>query len=230
MKVDTIGSHKVILMLKKESAKMVRNWKEDKQKVIENHVRKYGVECDVVLREYWPCGSRRIDKYYPAVNKASIEMAIEIKELQSDLCEYYGISRKSIQRYLKKYGLEMRPTRIKTCPVCKKEFEATNRSTRVNCSKACYDVILGTGLGSYNKSDVKKQKQKYLAEARKVIQTPLKRGYCVHHLDGDITNNNLDNLFVFFDQSKHIAFHHKQRKNKNIQPHAFIDGLPSWVL
>lgn len=44
--------------------------------------------------------------------------------------------------------------------------------------------------------------------ASQKLGRPLKSTEFVHHIDGDKTNNNLDNLIVFCSNSAHIRYHH----------------------
>jgi len=55
-------------------------------------------------------------------------------------------------------------------------------------------------------------------EARKIMNCP--KGFVVHHKDGDYTNNDISNLEIM-TQSKHVALHNKERKNK-IRPNSRI--------
>jgi hypothetical protein len=52
---------------------------------------------------------------------------------------------------------------------------------------------------------------KYVMEhrlvAEKVLKRYLTRKEVIHHIDGDKTNNNIDNLFLFSNTSEHIIFH-----------------------
>ncbi len=52
----------------------------------------------------------------------------------------------------------------------------------------------------------------YIAEHRLVMETHLGRYLKpeekVHHLDGDVTNNKIENLYLFLNKSKHTTYHH----------------------
>jgi hypothetical protein len=39
----------------------------------------------------------------------------------------------------------------------------------------------------------------------------------VHHIDGDVINNKLSNLFLFPNQSAHAKFHHILNSNKKLK-------------
>ena len=51
--------------------------------------------------------------------------------------------------------------------------------------------------------------------ARKVMEKHLDRkltkGETVHHLDGDVSNNKIDNLHLFKNQGKHLGYHNMLR-------------------
>lgn len=48
--------------------------------------------------------------------------------------------------------------------------------------------------------------------AEKILGRPLKKGEIVHHKDGNIRNNSLDNLEVISSQSEHFSLHLKGNK------------------
>lgn len=45
--------------------------------------------------------------------------------------------------------------------------------------------------------------------------------YFIHHLDGNGSNNSINNLFIFYDNASHIAFHQMLRHGKNIDIYKF---------
>jgi len=59
---------------------------------------------------------------------------------------------------------------------------------------------------------------KYVCEHRVLMEgklgRPLQRREIVHHKDGDVSNNDLDNLELMESQSPHVALHNAQRKRK----------------
>ncbi|THF66699.1 HNH endonuclease [Deinococcus sp. Arct2-2] len=62
-----------------------------------------------------------------------------------------------------------------------------------------------------------------IAAAR--LGRPLWPGEVVHHLDGDSTNNSLDNLFVLPSQGFHAHMEHVLRLERRGQPHLFPEML-----
>lgn len=51
------------------------------------------------------------------------------------------------------------------------------------------------------------------------IGRKLKKGEVVHHIDGNIQNNNLDNLHLFKNQAEHARYHKLEqiKNNKNVK-------------
>ena len=150
------------------------------------------------------------------------------------ICEVFAISRQRVWEIAKKAGCEPRRALIEAvCPQCGKTFKTQRNNPKAYCNNKCYFAFMRSEAGSYIMT--KRQRQglsvrQWQRRARNLINKDMPKEYVVHHLDGDITNCVIDNLFVFFDQSKHMAFHHRERKDSRCKPKAFIDGLPSWAL
>lgn len=53
------------------------------------------------------------------------------------------------------------------------------------------------------------------------IEEDLLKDRIVHHIDGNKSNNLIENLYVFYSNSCHVAFHQALRKNKNININEF---------
>lgn len=45
--------------------------------------------------------------------------------------------------------------------------------------------------------------------------------YIIHHIDENKGNNDINNLFIFYDTSSHIAFHQALKHNKNLDIEQF---------
>ena len=53
----------------------------------------------------------------------------------------------------------------------------------------------------------------WIFEHRAVVEDFIKRGLerpeCIHHIDGNKKNNNIDNLMLFKNHAQHMKFHSK---------------------
>lgn len=69
---------------------------------------------------------------------------------------------------------------------------------------------LNTGKGKSYRKIYGVHEHRIVAEEK--IGRPLKKGEVVHHIDGDIRNNNPDNLIVLASQVEHAALHRRLNK------------------
>lgn len=65
----------------------------------------------------------------------------------------------------------------------------------------------------------------YRKIAEKKIGRKLKKGEIVHHLDGNSTNNDPDNLFVCESQSEHILLENKIKINWNFKAQELLNEV-----
>ena len=65
----------------------------------------------------------------------------------------------------------------------------------------------------------------YRAIAEKKIGRKLEKGEIVHHLDGDSSNNDPDNLYVCESASEHALLHSKIKINWNFKAQELIDEV-----
>lgn len=142
----------------------------------------------------------------------------------------YRISRQTLTEWSKQAGLESRrKTEARTCKQCGKPFVAQSKSAKKYCP-GCYHVFLRESKlsESYNAMRLKGLSvRQWQRQAREVANNYLKLhpDYRIHHLDGDISNNEPANLFVFFSHSLHLKFHHRLKKDKRCKPKLYYDGL-----
>ena len=123
------------------------------------------------------------------------------------LATEYGISRQAIHKIIRKAGIDIvAAAKVKkTCAVCNRTvIVARNRARQVNtltCSRECYYAYLKRN--GYRPNN---QGSRF---ARKLVSMyhELKRGEVVHHIDGDQSNNRLENLMVFASQADHLRYH-----------------------
>lgn len=113
------------------------------------------------------------------------------------------------------------------CSDCSKEFRLNHRNIRVRVSHRCPDCVFkfaSERIIKQNKSRTRpsilstrgytylrdtKEKHGYILAHRKVLGDhlgrKLERGEIVHHIDGDPTNNDINNLFLTNDSGHRLA-------------------------
>lgn len=132
------------------------------------------------------------------------------------ISELSGISRQAIWNKIKKYQDSNRRLILTLiCPNCKREFKrkqcyATKDKKHNYCSVKCSNSMRTIYKGE-DKDDNTVNRRNYGRIARKVYEAnvrKLNKGEVIHHIDGNITNNDLDNLMVFPSNAEHIKYHH----------------------
>ena len=125
---------------------------------------------------------------------------------------------------------------MKKCICCEKEFfrtkypngrleDVAEYNRRTFCSKDCYSVY-NVGENHQNwKGGIKKRPDGYLRYTNdkyihrdimeKHLDRKLESSEFVHHIDGDVSNNNIDNLEILTN-SKHRSLHCKTQKRNLI--------------
>jgi hypothetical protein len=143
-----------------------------------------------------------------------------------------GLTRQTLWTYAKAEGIPpRRATEQRICPTCDKEFKAQHKSLKIFCKQSCYiNGQLGNTASQYHKGDpvhglTIRQWQRRSRAILTLAGHDFKRGQVVHHLDHDITNLDIANLFIFHNNALHLAFHHKQRKGFKGKPRQIIDGF-----
>lgn len=151
-----------------------------------------------------------------------------------DIAKKLGVTTRTILRWNKMHGItkdDIGYHRYGICPVCGVEFRFWRNNHKVYCSNDCWKKILTNPDSSHKK--VNKAggltRQTYLMRARKEFlkhkNLKWERGWVMHHLDGDITNNNIENLFVFYGHSDHLKYHHLQKKGVARKLKHIVDGI-----
>jgi hypothetical protein len=146
------------------------------------------------------------------------------------ISETTGYSRQHILKLAKSAGCEVRRSTVnKICPVCGKAYTTQGKKQKQYCNQDCYLEHLKNTNSSYGNKQYKGcSVRSWQRKARQVAIEALGDSFIktmrVHHNDSDISNNDRLNLFVFFSDSKHLAFHHKRRKNSRCKPSA-SDGI-----
>lgn len=154
------------------------------------------------------------------LRKCKLTVQEVLKLYQSDvdmkiISELAGITRQAIWGIIKQH---MTPDRHKVfiliCPNCGEEFRRIRALAKKDdkqgnyCSIQCFH-----SHRKLNKGKVKLEVsvREYRRRARKILTENghiFKKGEEVHHIDGDITNNILENLMVFPNHTEHMRFHH----------------------
>lgn len=90
------------------------------------------------------------------------------------------------------------------CKNCSKEWNDSNKKATY-CSKDCMNQYVNLH------KKTKRNKYKYRKVAEQKLGRPLQPLEIVHHIDGDSSNNNPDNLLVC-DHATHYMLHKEMRK------------------
>lgn len=117
----------------------------------------------------------------------------------------------------------------KVCPTCNKEFRNMHKDI-IFCSKSCSKI--GNNNPSWNGGihfkvgyiyirdlSIKKFKGKYpyICEHRKIMEEYLGRKLykheIIHHKNFNKKDNRIENLLLFKNQSEHLSYHNKIKKD-----------------
>jgi hypothetical protein len=130
-----------------------------------------------------------------------------------EIGKMYGKTRQCIYLWVKKLGLEKRYAekfKVK-CDKCGKEYETHRgryrKSSTHYCSIECY---LSDRKNTHYKPHRNGQREAR-AIMSKHIGRALTKDEIVHHIDGNCSNNSIDNLVLFPSQSAHFKWHHSLR-------------------
>jgi hypothetical protein len=149
------------------------------------------------------------------LNKQELEILLKDRCMTYlEIATLFGCTRQYVWRLAKQYGLSTVERFDIPCAFCDKPVNITRARYRANkkrafCNQDCYH--------KYNRQLTEnrawRQEQRI---ARTVMEEhlgyELSEGHVIHHLDGDQTNNLIDNLIVFISHSEHMRFHHVQRQ------------------
>jgi len=129
----------------------------------------------------------------------------------------YGVSRQSIWKIVKeRVDPDRRIMEYKEIVCrnteCKKVLKVQQCRKEKYCSNECYIKMRIAFSIMENSSNVTNRASRL--NARKLID--LLPGQVVHHIDGDVANNEPNNLMVFNSNSEHISYHHKMRINSGL--------------
>lgn len=143
------------------------------------------------------------------------DMYLQRHLTMAEIGKIYGVTRMRISQLVKQYGIDS--TNAKSfpniCDKCGKEYRLNRKRYRKHsthyCSIVCY-------LSSRKNEDYH-PKRNGQREARRImakhIGRPLTTNEIVHYIDGNCSNNNLDNLVLFPSHAAHLKWHHSIRQN-----------------
>jgi hypothetical protein len=123
------------------------------------------------------------------------------------LATEYSISRQAVHKIIRKSGVDIvAAARVAViCAVCNKTFVAARNRVRatntLTCSRDCYHTFLKRNNYKENKGGSR------LARKLVSLYHTLRPGEVVHHIDGDQSNNKLENLMVFASAADHVRYH-----------------------
>jgi len=134
----------------------------------------------------------------------------------AEIGKIYGVTRQRVCQLIKQYEIDTRQAeRFKAnCDKCGKEYTIYRKRYRKSsthyCSSRCY-------LSDRTNTDYRPHRNGQ-REARRVmakhIGRPLTTGEIVHHIDGNCSNNSMDNLILFPNHKAHMRWHHSLRINQ----------------
>ena len=133
----------------------------------------------------------------------------------AEIGKVYGVTRMRISQLVKQYGIDTsNAERFHTeCDKCGKEYDIHRKRYRKQsthyCSSACYL--------SDRKNENYHPHRNGQREARRTMAKHIGRALTtdeiVHHIDGNCSNNDINNLILFPSHSAHLKWHHSLRIN-----------------
>lgn len=138
-----------------------------------------------------------------------------------DIAEECGVTKHAIHYWMNKYGIPLR-----TVSEAKqgKMHPMYGRKLSVDTRKKMSDVRMGSGTMVLADGKVRHRipdhpnvdSSGYILESRLIMEHELGRYLepleVVHHIDRDVSNNNLENLRLFECNGKHSTFHHNENR------------------
>lgn len=145
----------------------------------------------------------------------------EFKTLR-ELATIYSVSAVGVQKCLKRNGFDTSKRRFSApCIRCgndamrtRKQLKRTSEKMGVFCSQECYhahlkEIAIGTGP---KRNKWARSVRTYMRRARAIAAQhygPLPMGSVVHHVNGNDSDNRVENLMLLKDQDSHLKIHRK---------------------
>ena len=134
----------------------------------------------------------------------------------AEIGKIYNVSRQRIHQYIKESGIDASHAErfFIACDKCNDMYSITRKQWRKQsthyCSMNCY-------LQDRKNTEYKPHRNGQ-REARRAMTKHIGRelltNEIVHHIDGNCSNNNLNNLVLYPTHAAHIRDHHVMRQNK----------------
>lgn len=171
-----------------------------------------------------------MSKRQKGIDKETLHIMYVDKCLRiNDIARISGLTRQRVWQLLHEYGMHNKSRVYRQCQYCGKEFKVVRSRARNGADKYCQDKCYYNHRAAFGYNP-KRQGQRI---ARKTIEKwlcdVLPAGCIVHHEDGDQSNNDLSNLFVFPDNVEHMKYHHAKRNGNGKLPYETIGDLPDML-
>ena len=131
--------------------------------------------------------------------------------------QHYNEYRKRLRLEKISKGIKCRTTYTRECIVCGKTYEAFRKNSKYCSLKCCNSIKSNSGYNPYvyDKGNYKNNLHVHRNIAEDVLKRKLTYNEVVHHLDGEPTNNNLNNLIVI-SRGKHNSLHNYLNEQRAI--------------
>lgn len=148
----------------------------------------------------------------------------------SEVARLYGCSREWVRQVACRFGIDIKKLKKKNpelysrinyhayaCPVCKKIFYSVEND-RVFCSCKCYgknaSKIYSHNLQNNKEAGRIRHKLSYREKIKAHLGREIGRDEVVHHIDGNLLNNDISNLAVM-SRAEHGKFHTEKYRLTN---------------
>ena len=126
---------------------------------------------------------------------------------ETEIASELGCSRLGLFRYRQRIG---HPQQIRQGKGSSKYTPEEKKKLNILNQKNYRDRLIAKFGRSTNGRDKREQKEIVL----KVLSRPLKRGECLHHLDGNPANNKHNNLVICTNKYHRAVFHTREAELK----------------
>jgi len=135
------------------------------------------------------------------MNKTSLKKLYDSGLSLRDIGKLYNVDGTTILYYMKKFNIKRR-TRTE---IQKGKFGKLSRGWKGGRRKNSNGYILLYNPNYYS-ADVNGYIREHIYKIEQFLKTKLNKGEEVHHIDGNRSNNELSNLFIFKNKQEHKHF------------------------